>query len=93
MQGHEAELLLHDGAEHMLKRAGINLKTLDVEKLRNDYNALYSEKKEQQNSYRTAEKEHKNLQRKLDNLNQFLNHNQVQKRTISKGINRDSTLL
>lgn len=51
LQGHETELLLHDGAEHMLKRAGINLKTLNVEKLRNEYNALYSEKKEIQNSY------------------------------------------
>ena len=75
---HETELLLHDGAEHMLKRAGINLKTLDIEKLQNKYNALYSKKKEQENSYRIAEKEHKNLQRKLDNLNQFLNKTQTQ---------------
>lgn len=77
----------------MLKRAGINLKTLNIEKLRNEYNTLYSEKKELQNSYRTAEKEHNNLQRKLDNLNQFLNQNQVQKRTVSKEIKRDSILL
>ena len=78
LQRHETELLLHDGAEHMLKRAGINLKTLNIEKLRNEYNALYSKKKELQNSYRITEKEHKNLQQKLDNLNQFLNKTQTQ---------------
>lgn len=78
LQRHETELLLYDGAEHMLKRAGINLKTLDIEKLRNEYNALYSEKKELQNSYHSVEKEHKNLQQKLENLNQFLNKTQTQ---------------
>ena len=76
--------MLYDGAEHMLKRAGINLKTLDIEKLRNEYNALYLEKQELQNSYLTTEKEHKNLQQKLDNLNQFLNQNQVQKCSVLK---------
>ena len=41
LRRHETELLLHDGAENMLKRFGIDLKNLDVEKLRSDYNALY----------------------------------------------------
>ncbi len=69
---HETELLLHDGAENMLKRFGINLKTLDVDKLRSKYNALYSKKETLQNTYKSAEKEIKNLSRKLENINQYL---------------------
>lgn len=48
LRQHETELLLHDGAENMLKRLGIDTKNLDVEKLRNDYNTLYSKKTELQ---------------------------------------------
>ena len=69
---HESELILHDGAENMLKRYGINPKTLDVEKLRSDYNALYSKKQALQATYKSAEKEAADLNRKLDNLNQYL---------------------
>ncbi len=72
---HESELILHDGAENMLKRFGINPKNIDVEKLRSDYNALYSKKQALQKTYKSAEKETADLNRKLDNLNQYLNHN------------------
>ena len=48
LRQHETELLLHDGAENMLKSLGIDTKNLDVEKLRNDYNTLYSKKTELQ---------------------------------------------
>lgn len=70
LRRHETELLLHDGAENMLKRFGIDLKNLDVEKLRSDYNALYSKKETLQNTYKSAEKEINALNRKLDNLKQ-----------------------
>ncbi len=72
LRQHETELLLHDGAENMLKRFGIDIKNLDVEKLRSDYNTLYSKKQTLQNTYKTAEKELAGLNRKLDNLNQYL---------------------
>ena len=42
LRSHETELLLHDGAENMLKRLGMNPKTLDIDKLRNEYHSLYS---------------------------------------------------
>ena len=71
LRRHETELLLHDGAENMLKRFGINLKTLDVDKLRSEYNALYSKKETLQNTYKSAEKEIKKLSRKLENINQY----------------------
>lgn len=35
LRSYETELLLHDGAENMLKRLGMNPKTLDIDKLRN----------------------------------------------------------
>ncbi len=72
LRQHETELLLHDGAENMLKRFGIDIRNLDVEKLRSDYNALYSKKQTLQNTYKTTEKEITGLNRKLDNLNQYL---------------------
>ena len=56
----------------MLKRFGIDTRNLDAEKLRSDYNTLYSKKQTLQNTYKTAEKELAGLNRKLDNLNQYL---------------------
>ena len=78
LRRHETEIILHDGAENMLKRFGIDLKTLDVEKLRSDYNALYSKKQTLQKTYKSAEKETADLNRKLDNLNQYLARNPEQ---------------
>jgi len=72
LRRHETELLLHDGAENMLKRFGVNLKTLDIEKLHNEYDALYQKKSALQQTYKSAEKEITDLNRKLDNLKQYL---------------------
>lgn len=38
----------------MLKRFGIDTKNLDVEKIRKDYNALYSKKQALQKTYKSA---------------------------------------
>ena len=78
LRHHETELILHDGAENMLNRFGIDLKNLDVEKLRSDYNALYTKKRALQKTYKSAEKEASDLNRKLDNLNQYLDRNPKQ---------------
>ena len=78
LRRHETELILHDGAENMLKRFGINPKNVDVEKLRSDYNALYSKKQALQKTYKSADKETADLNRKLDNLNQYLDRNPEQ---------------
>ena len=83
LRRHETELILHDGAENMLKRFGIDLKTLDVEKLRSDYNALYSKKQALQKTYKSTEKETADLNRKLNNLNQYLDRNQ-EPQTVDK---------
>nr|WP_217936415.1 relaxase/mobilization nuclease domain-containing protein [Enterocloster clostridioformis] len=78
LRRHETELILHDGAENMLKRFGIDAKNLDVEKLLSDYNALYVKKQDLQKTYKSAEKETADLNRKLDNLSQYLDRNPEQ---------------
>lgn len=90
LRQHETELLLHDGAENMLKRFGIHTRNLDVEKLRSDYNALYSKKETLQKTYKATSKKHESLMRKLDNLNQYLDspelfvaHKKIDKNTKS----------
>ncbi len=84
LRQHETELLLHDGAKNMLKRFGIDIKNLDVEKLRSDYNALYSQKQTLQNTCKSAEKEITGLNRKLDNLNQYLDRTPVQQESADR---------
>lgn len=80
----ETELLLHDGAENMLKRFGIDTRNLDVEKLRSDYNALYSKKEALRKTCQSAEKDAAAFTRKLDNLNQYLDRNPAQQETADR---------
>ena len=84
LRRHETELILHDGAENMLKRFGIDTKNLDIEKLRSNYNSLYSKKQALQKTYKSAEREAADLKRKLDNLNQYLDRNPEQQVTDKK---------
>ena len=89
LRRHETEHILHDGAENMLKRFGINPKTLDVEKLCSDYNTLYSKKQTLQKTYQSAEKEAEKLNRKLNNLNQYLDRNPEQQ-IVNKKPNKNT---
>ena len=91
LRQHETELLLHDGAENMLKRLGIDTKSLDVEKLRSGYNALYSKKETLQKTYKAASKEQDSLVRKLDNLNQYLASPEVS--VANKNMDKDTKSL
>ena len=92
LRQHETELILHDGAENMLKRLGIDTKNLDIEKLRSDYNALCSKKQALQKTYKSAEKEAADLNRKLDNLNQYLDHN-LEQQPADKKIGKNTQSL
>lgn len=92
LRRHETELLLHDGAENMLKRMGIDLKHLDLDKLRSDYDALYSKKETLQATYKSAEKEIKALSRKLDNINQYLDRTPQIKNSDKKIENTSNSL-
>ena len=56
----------------MLEQAGIKLKGLNVDKLRAEYQALKTQKKELTATYKNCEIEVRNLKRKQENLNQYL---------------------
>ena len=60
----------------MLEQAGIKLKGLNVDKLRAEYQALETQKKELTATYKNCEKEVQSLNRKLENLNQYLGQTQ-----------------
>lgn len=92
LRRHETELILHDGAQNILKRLGINPKEINVEKLRSDYNTLYSKKQTLLKTYKSAEKEAADLNRKLDNLNQYLDLNPEQQ-VIDKRIDKNTQSL
>ncbi len=69
---HDTELTLYDGACNILKRYGIEPKTLNIEKLKSQYQALASQKADFEATYKSAEKEASALQKKLDTLEQYL---------------------
>lgn len=69
---HETELLLHDGAENMLKRLGLAPQNIDLTKLQNEYKLLLFQKETLQKNYKSLEKEIKEFQKKQKNLDQYL---------------------
>ena len=69
---HESELLLYDGAKNMLQKAGINIKTMNLDQMRTDFHALEKKKAELQKSYRSAEKDISDMEKKMKNLSQYL---------------------
>ena len=60
----------------MLEQAGINLKGLNVDKLKAEYQELMKQKNELTSTYKDCEKEVRELNRKLENLNQYLGRTQ-----------------
>ena len=59
----------------MLEQAGIDLKSLNIDKLKSEYHELSRQKNELTSIYKNCEKEVRNLSRKLENLNQYLGRN------------------
>ena len=72
LRQHETELLLHDGAENMLKRYGIKTASLDVEKMQAEYDAMTVQKAKLKKTYQTAEKEAMEADKQLKNIRQYL---------------------
>ena len=58
---YESQIILYGGARRMLEQAGIKLKGLNVDKLRAEYQALETRKKELTTTYKSCEKEVWNL--------------------------------
>ena len=74
---YESQIILYGGARRVLEQAGIKLKGLNVDKLRAEYQALETQKKELTATYKNCEKEVRDLKRKQENLNQYLGRTQA----------------
>lgn len=77
----------------MLKRFGIDTRNLDVEKLRSDYNALYSKKETLWKTCQSAKKDAATLTRKLDNLNKYLDLTPTQQESSDRKPDKDPKFL
>ena len=69
---YESQLILYGGAKRMLEQAGINLKSLNVDKLKSEYEELTKQKNEPTATYKKCEKEVRELNQKLETLNKYL---------------------
>ena len=89
LQKHESKLILYDGSKQMLRRAGIDLRTLNLDKMRSEFAALERQKKELQQAYKSSENELKQMKQQLDKLNQYLGREENTK-SKEKDRNRQS---
>lgn len=72
LRRYESQIILYGGARRMLEQVGINLKSLNIDKLKSEYQELTRQKDELTSTYKSYEKEVRELNRRLDNLNQYL---------------------
>ena len=71
---YESQLILYGGAKRMLEQAGINLKSLNANKLKFEYEELIKPKSELAAAYKKCEKEVYILTQKLEKISQYLEH-------------------
>ena len=71
-RSHETQIILFGGAENMLKRYGIKITSLDVEKIQAEYDALSTRKAQLNKTYQAAEKEAAEEDKQLKNIKQYL---------------------
>ena len=70
-QKYESQLILYGGAKRMLEQAGIDLKTLNIEKLKTKYEELVKQKTEFTSTYKIYKKDVRELSKKLKTLQQY----------------------
>lgn len=71
---HETQLILYDGAERMLRKLGLDPKSVNLSEIQADYKAMQARKATLDKTYKSAEKEAKDLQGKSDNVQHFLGY-------------------
>ena len=71
-RSHETQIILFGGAENILKRYGIKITLLDVEKMQAEYDAMAVQKVQLRKTYQTAEKEAAEADKQLKNIRQNL---------------------
>ena len=84
LRSHESELLLYGGAKRMLERFGINENSMDIEKLKGEYQKLSEQKNDFTQMYKVNEKELKKLNQELENINQYINTSTSHEKNLHK---------
>ena len=74
---YESQLLLFGGAKRMLEQMNVNLKSLNVNKWKAEYQELETKKKELSATYKTSENESKELRKQLTQLQKYLSQEQI----------------
>lgn len=69
---YESKLILHDGAKRVLEQKGLNINSLNADKLKTEYQELLSQKTKLTATYQNSDRELKSLNQKLVNLKQYL---------------------
>ena len=69
---HETKLLLHNGAENVLKQWGISPENIDLSRLQKEYKQLLFQKETLQKNYKSLENEIKEFENKQKTINQYL---------------------
>ena len=68
---YETQIILYGGAKNMLEQAGINLKSLNVNQLKSEYEELTQQKNELLFTYKNCQKETHKLNQKLETIKQY----------------------
>ena len=79
---HDMQLVLYDGAVNMLERYRVDVKRMDVEKMKRDYEILVDKKMELQRTYKNAQKEVRDIEKRLANIQQYISLENTQKKSM-----------
>ena len=74
---HETQLILYDGAERMLRKMGLDPKSVDPSEVRKDYESMLSRKLQLEKTYKSAEKETETLKQKMANVEQYIGYDKM----------------
>ncbi len=72
LRKYESQLILHDGAKYILEQVGIDLKSLNLKRLKTKYQTLTEQKNSLMDSYKSADREVQELNQKLETLREYL---------------------
>ena len=91
-RSHETQIILFGGAENMLKRYGVKMASLDVEKMQVEYDAMTAQKAKLKKTYQTAEKEAMEADKQLKNIRQYLGIEKDKQEAIKQHKKQDMSL-
>ena len=87
-RSHETQIILFGGAENMLKRYGIKLKSLVMTKMKAECDAMASRKAQLKKTYQTAEKDAAEAKKQLSNIERYLGVEKDEHRETKQKKNR-----